>query len=193
MQKQHTLHKPAIWTNFVWHLTSHCLSSVSLNSQVKHCIGDLPCCCWAEETGLCPRCRGAGWMSAAWVKMCFCLLSLGGFHLAVNRAHSPGQGAPFLLPCVVEPSQMCLSVIHSRPTDARLRSLFCFTVCSVLKKSFCPSDSLTHTHKRTEKNENVSYLKKVSLTENCCFPSIFREDKSLKVLDTVGNASLMPV
>lgn len=41
-------------------------------------------------------------MSAAWVKMCFCLLSLGDFHSALSRAHSPGQGAPLLPPCAGE-------------------------------------------------------------------------------------------
>ncbi len=66
-----------------------------------------------------PAVSRARWMSAAWVKMCFCLLSLGDFHSALSRAHSPGQGAPLLPPCAGESWQMYLVMIHRGATETR--------------------------------------------------------------------------
>lgn len=66
-----------------------------------------------------PEVREARWMSAAWVKMCFCLLSLGDFHSILSRAHSAGQGAPLLLPCAGELWKMYLDIIQSWALEVR--------------------------------------------------------------------------
>lgn len=65
-----------------------------------------------------PAVSRSRWMSAVWVKMCFCLLFLGDFHSALSRAHSPGQGAPLLPPCAGETWQMYLDMIHSGASEA---------------------------------------------------------------------------
>lgn len=70
-----------------------------------------------------PAVSRSRWMSAVWVKMCFCLLFLGDFHSALSRAHSPGQGAPLLPPCAGETWQMYLDMIHSRALETGRDSL----------------------------------------------------------------------
>lgn len=58
-----------------------------------------------------PAVSGARWMSAAWVKTCFCLLSLGYFYSTRSRAPGPGQGALLQTPCAGESWQMYLDMI----------------------------------------------------------------------------------
>lgn len=71
------------------------------------------------------------WMLAAWVKMCFCRLSLGDFRSALSRAHSPGQGAPLPLlpPRAGDSWQMYLDMIFGGAAETRLNSLLAAFLC----------------------------------------------------------------